>query len=227
MLFRSILSDLAASKGAKTNNPFQMYTGSESESDKKITRALVLGNFEAALDVALKEDRLSDAFMIAICGGEKCIAKAQAAYFKQRSDGPNYLRLLASVVGKNLWDVVYNADLKNWKEVMATICTFADESEFPDLCEALGDRLADAKEGGDGSLRKDATFCYLAGSKLDKAVVNWAQELQERVEAGVEQSPDDNSFSIHARSLQDFIEKVTVFRQATGFKDLEDRKSVV
>ncbi|CAO2651176.1 Nn.00g094730.m01.CDS01 [Neocucurbitaria sp. VM-36] len=220
----NFLSDLAASKGAKTNNPFQVYTGSESEADTKITRALMLGNFNVALDVCLKENRLSDAFMIAICGGEKCIAKAQAAYFKRQSDAPNYLRLLASVVGKNLWDVVYNADLKDWKEVMATICTFADQSEFPDLCEALGDRLEEAISGEAGSFRKDASFCYLAGSKLEKVVVNWAQELQENEAAGVEQSSGDNSFSIHARSLQDFIEKVTVFRKVTAFKDPEQQK---
>lgn len=221
----NLLSDLAASKGARTNNPFQIYTGSESDADKKITRALMLGNFDAALDAALKEDRLSDAFMIAICGGEKSIAKAQAAYFKQKSEGPNYLRLLASVVGKNLWDIVYNADLKDWKEVMATICTFADASEFPDLCEALGDRLEEAIEGGESSLRKDASFCYLAGSKLEKVVVNWAQELQENEKASVEKSAEDNSFSIHARSLQDFIEKVTVFRKVTDFKDAEQSKN--
>jgi len=220
----NFLSDLAASKGAKTNNPFQIYSGSESEADTKITRNLMLGDFNAALDVCLKENRLSDAFMIAICGGEKCIAKAQAAYFKKQSDAPNYLRLLASVVGKNLWDFVYNADLKDWKEVMATICTFADQADFPDLCEALGDRLEEAISEGTGSYRKDASFCYLAGSKLEKVVVNWAQELQESEKAGIEQTESDNSFSIHARSLQEFIEKVTVFRKVVNFKDAEQDK---
>ncbi|KAF5853806.1 hypothetical protein GGP41_006610 [Bipolaris sorokiniana] len=220
----NFLSDLAASKGAKTNNPFQIYTGSESEADTKITRSLMLGDFNAALDVCLKENRLSDAFMIAICGGEKCIAKAQAAYFKKQADAPNYLRLLASVVGKNLWDFVYNADLKDWKEVMATICTFADQADFPDLCEALGDRLEEAFSEGNVSYRKDASFCYLAGSKLEKVVVNWAQELQENEKASIEKTDSDNSFSIHARSLQEFIEKVTVFRKVTDFKDTEQQK---
>ncbi|KAF2804056.1 uncharacterized protein BDZ99DRAFT_467777 [Mytilinidion resinicola] len=217
------LSKLASSKTTKADNPFQIYAGSESEADKGITRALLLGSFEAALDICLKENRLSDAFMIAICGGQKCIDKAQAAYFKGRADGPNYLRLLASIVGKNLWDVVHNADLKDWKEVMATLCTFADQSEFPDLCEALGDRLEESisDKSDAGSLRKDATFCYLAGSKLEKVVGNWAQELQENEAVGLEKSENDTSFSVHARSLQDFIEKVTVFRQVTNFKDSE------
>lgn len=75
-----------------------------------------------------------------------------------------------------------------------------------------------------GSYRKDASFCYLAGSKLEKVVVNWAQELKENEAAGLEKSEEDNSFSIHARSLQDFIEKVTVFRKVTNFKDAEQQK---
>lgn len=220
----NFLSDLAASKGAKTNNPFQMYTGSDSDADKQITQALTQGAFEKAVDICLKENKLSDAFMIAICGGEKCIAKARAAYFKKQTDGPNYTRLLASIVGGNLWDVVYNADLKDWKEVMVTLCTFASQDEFPDLCEALGDRLEETISEETESYRKDASFCYLAGSKLEKVVVNWAQELKESEAESVETSAGDNSFSIHARSLQDFIEKVTVFRQVTNFEDAEQQQ---
>ncbi|EXJ90826.1 hypothetical protein A1O1_03931 [Capronia coronata CBS 617.96] len=215
------LSELAATKATRTNNPFQIYTGAESESDKKITRALILGQFERALDVCLLEDRMSDAFMIAICGGENCIKKAQEAYFAKQSEGPNYLRLLASVVGKNLWDIVHNADLANWKEVLATLCTFADEKEFPDLCEALGDRieeqLADLTTVG----RKDASLCYLAGSKLEKVVAIWLQELKEHEEAGASEADASSVFSLHARGLQDFIEKVTIFRKVVNFQDDE------
>ncbi|KAL9089111.1 MAG: hypothetical protein Q9165_005924 [Trypethelium subeluteriae] len=223
----NFLADLAASKGAKTNSPFQIYTGSESDADKEITQALIMGSFEEALDTCLRENRMSDAFMIAICGGQNCIDKAQAAYLKKKSQGPNYLRLLASIVGKNLWDVVHNADLENWKEVMATLCTFADEAEFPDLCEALGDRLEEGLSGSrdSKSLRRDASFCFLAGSKLEKVVSIWTQELEESEKADMEETDDDSSFSIHAKALQDFIEKVTIFRLATKYQDPEQRKT--
>lgn len=220
----SFLANLAATKGAKTNNPFSIYTDSESDADKSITQALMLGQFEKALDVCLKEDRMSDAFMIAVCGGQKCIDKAQAAYLKKKAKGPNYLRLLASIVGKNLWDVVHNADLQNWKEVMATLCTYADETEFADLCEALGDRLEEAFQEGDNAkgLRRDASFCYLAGSKLEKVVNNWVQELQEQENAALEATEEgDNNFSVHAKCLQDFVEKVSVFRKVAKFQDAE------
>jgi len=223
----NFLSDLAATKGAKTNNPFQIYTGQESESDRRITRALMLGQFEKALDICLHEDRLSDAFMIAICGGQACIDKAQKAYFTKQSQEPNYLRLLASVVGKNLWDIVYNADLSSWKEVMATLCTFADAKDFPDLCEALGDRLEEQRKetGGDSSSRKDASFCYLAGTKLEKVVAIWIEELQEQERSGAQESNMDSNFSVHVRSLQKLIEKVTIFRQVAQFEDKDQQSA--
>ncbi|XHG02119.1 protein transport protein S31 [Aspergillus wentii] len=221
----SFLSDLAASKGAKTNNPFQIFNGSESEAEKGITRALLLGDFERALDVALQEDRMSDAFMIAISGGQKCIDKAKEHYFAKQAGGPNYMRLLASIVGKNLWDVVHNADLSNWKEVMATLCTFADDKEFADLCDALGDRLEEQiRVSDDKSARKDASFCFLAGSKLEKVVGIWIEELRENEQKGIETATDNSSFSIHVRALQGLIEKVTIFRQVTNFQDTERTK---
>ena len=219
------LAELAATKGTRTNNPFQIYTGSESQADRQITRALILGEFEKALDVCLTEDRMSDAFMIAICGGETCIKKAQEAYLAKQSDGSNYLRLLASVVGKNLWDTVHNADLANWREVMATLCTFADEQEFPDLCEALGDRIEEGIDDLGSISRKDASFCFLAGSKLEKVVAIWIQELGEHEEVGASQADASSAFSLHARGLQDFIEKVTIFRRVVNFKDADLAKT--
>lgn len=219
----SFLSDLAATKGAKINNPFQIYSGSESDSDRKITRALLLGQYDKALNVCLQEERLSDAFMVAVCGGQACIDRVQKAYFNRKAGGPNYLRLLASMAGKNLWDVVYNAELTGWKEVMAIICTYASEEEFPDLCEALGDRLDEqwTTHNEDPDLRKHAAFCYLAGSKLEKVVAIWISELDEHEESDLDVSSSESSFSIHVRSLQSFIEKVTVFREVTGFQDTD------
>lgn len=218
------LSQLGTTKGTTTNTPFQIFTGSETQTDKQITKLIMLGKFEKALDICLAEDRMSDAFMLAICGGEKCIKKAQEAYFAKQSGGPNYLRLLASVVGKNLWDTVHNADLENWKEVMATLCTFADEKEFPDLCEALGDRL-DEQTAHTPAARKDAAFCYLAGSKLEKVISIWIAELKQHEAEGAASAADMSAFSLHAKALQDLIEKVTIFRNVVNFQDTELNKT--
>ena len=216
----NFLADLASTKGAKTNNPFQIFAEDEPESDKSITQALVLGQFDRAMELSFQEGRLSDAFMIAICGGQSSIDKIQKAYFQRQASGPRYLRLLASIVGKNLWDVVYNADLQNWKEVMATLCTYASSEDFPDLCEALGDRLEEQSSQAAGSTgsQRNASFCYLAGSKLEKVVNVWIDDLESREKFGGGHQ-NVTSFSQHAQALQSFIEKVTVFREATSYQD--------
>lgn len=208
------LANLSATKGAKTDNPFNMFGESDSAAEKQITKALILGNFEKATEICLKEGLMADAFVIANSGGKELVDRVQSAYLSQKTGMPNYLRLLGSVIVKNLWDVVYNADLADWKETMVTLCTFADPAEFPDLCEALGDRILE-----DDS-RKDASFCYLVGSKLEKVVDIWVSEFEEAEKAGLSEG-GDSAFSIHARSLLSFIEKVEVFRQVTKFQDSE------
>lgn len=221
--FLSDLASLPSTRGARTNNPFHIYSGDESESDKQITRALLLGQFEKAVDICLKEDRMSDAFMLAVCGGDKCTEKVRTAYLTKKAKGPNYLRVLASVIGKNMWDVVYNADLANWKEVMVTLITFANEEEFEDLCEVLGDRLLEESRENCSNVnqRAAASFCFIAGAKLEKVVGIWIEELHEVESADLQNPSGDSSFSIHVRSLQGFIEKVTVLRLATKFQDKE------
>jgi protein transport protein SEC31 len=209
------LSTISATKGAKTDNPFHLFSDKDSESEKQITKALMLGQFEKAMIICLKEDRIADALIIANCGGKELLEKAQSQYLSRKAEGPNYLRLLTSVIGKNLWDVVYNADLSNWKESMAIVCSYADQAEFSDLCEALGDRIMES-----GSL-EDASFCYLVGSKLEKVTAIWITELKESERAGIKDLTGDSTFSVHARSLQNFIEKVTVFRDVTKFQDTE------
>ncbi|EOO00429.1 putative transport protein sec31 protein [Phaeoacremonium minimum UCRPA7] len=209
------LSDLAANKGAKTDSPFSLFGDGNTSLENSVTKALMLGNFHKAAEICLKQDRIADAFIIANCGGKELVDKVQATYLSQKKGSPSYLRLLSSVIAENLWDVVYNADLSDWKETMATLCTFAKPTEFPDLCEALGDRILES-----GS-RKDASFCYLVGSKLEKVVTIWITELEEAEQAGMKESETDSTFSVHARSLQNFIEKVTVFRQVTKFQDSE------
>jgi len=213
------LSDLAATKGAKTENPFHLIGEGNTGLEDQVTKAVILGNFEKAVDVCMKAGRVADALILASCGGKGLLEKVQTAYLQEKRGGPSYLRLINSVTTKNLWDVVYNADLNNWKETMVTLCTFADPSEFPDLCEALGDRIS---ESGN---RKDASFCYLVGSKLEKVVGIWIAELEEAEKAGMKESEDDSTFSVHARSLQQFIEKVTVFRQVTKFTDAEKNQT--
>ncbi len=209
------LAGLSSGQGAKSAQPFHLFGQGNTHLEDTITKAVMLGDFTRAVDICLKENRIADAFVIANCGGKDLVQKVQAAYLTDSNGSPSYIRLLGSIISEDLWDVVHNADLANWKEALATLCTFAKPADFPAFCEGLGDRVLEARS------RKDASFCYLVGSKLEKVVDIWIAELEEAEQAGVKEGAEDSSFSVHTKSLQQFIEKVTVFRHVTKFDDRE------
>ncbi|KAJ8097316.1 hypothetical protein POJ06DRAFT_261049 [Lipomyces tetrasporus] len=208
--------------------PFAIFSSETAEADKFIAQALVLGNFSAAVDICLKDDRLSDAFMLALSGDDECRNKVQQAYFRKNTNGPPYIRVLSSIVGKNLADLVANADIENWKEVVVALCTFATDAEFNSLIAELGERLCAARTSANSEksleLRQSAALCFLAGSELGKLINIWIEELAEEEKEALRGATGELSpFGIHIKSLQDFIEKVTVFRNAVKYTDAGDR----
>ncbi|KAK9238451.1 hypothetical protein V1525DRAFT_358354 [Lipomyces kononenkoae] len=210
------------------SGPFTIFNSETADSDKLITQALVLGNFSAAVDLCLKGDRLSDAFMLALSGDDECRKKVQQAYFGKNADGPSYIRVLSSIVGKNLSDLVANADIENWTEVVVALCTFATDAEFSSLIAELGERLSAARKSATAEksleLRQSAALCFLAGSKLEKVIDIWIEELAEAEKEALKSATGEISpFGIHIQSLQDFIEKVTVFRNAVKYTDAGER----
>ncbi len=213
---------------------FKIYPSEESEGDKLITRALVLGDFESAVSICINSDRFADAFLLAARGGEELLAKVQKAYFEKRTAQLPYLRLFQSIVSDDLSDVVQNADLGEWQEIFVVLCTFAKQDEFSNLTEQLGQRLefqytvarnsdaAQAKEH-----RKNAVLCYLAAGKLEKVAGMWIDEMKEEELSlrsdtkGADASHEGTLYSARAEALQTFMEKITVFQSAVGYVDVD------
>ncbi|KAJ7836380.1 hypothetical protein B0H14DRAFT_3109889 [Mycena olivaceomarginata] len=222
----------AASETPKAG-AFNIYPATASATDRLITQALVLGDFESAVSLCLASARYADAILLAVRGGPALLRRTQDAYFasnlaQQGGSG----RVLQAVVNADLGDVVRNADVKEWKEVFVVLCTFAgkEKGEFEGLVEELGGRLesqgrrvteedpAEAKVW-----RKNATLAYLAAEKLERLVGIWSEELTEDEAKGLEIGTGSGAsvYSARARALQTFIEKVTVFRAATGYVDAD------
>ncbi|KAF8270128.1 hypothetical protein EI94DRAFT_1572288 [Lactarius quietus] len=226
----------AASDTLKTNT-FRIYPADESETDRLVTKALVLGDFESAVSLCLSVERFADAILLAVKGGPELLGRAQKAYFERRTVALPYLRLFQSVVTNDLADIVQNADLQDWQEIFVVLCTFARPDEFGGLAEQLGARLefqaslARSEHATEApELRKNATLAYLAAGRLERLVNIWVDELAEeekRVLAD-DTAPGVSRYTAHARALQTFIEKVTVFRAAASYvdKDLDQTESV-
>jgi len=213
------------------NNTFRIYPNDESETDRLVTKALVLGDFESAVSLCLSTERYADAILLGVKGGPELLQKTQKAYFERRTTTLPYLRLFQSIVTNDLSDIVQNADLQEWQEIFVVLCSFAAPDEFASLTEQLGQRLEfqshllKASDVGDASaralgLRKNATLTYLAAGKLERLVNIWVEEL-----AGDErhltdgEGWDGSRYAAHASALQNFIEKVTIFRTAVGYVD--------
>ncbi|CAA7257388.1 unnamed protein product [Cyclocybe aegerita] len=214
------------------NNGFKIYPTEETDIDRLITRALVLGDFESAVSLCLSADRFADAILLAVRGGPELLQRTQKAYFERRTNQVAYLRLFQSIVNSDLGDIVQNADLAEWREIFVVLCTFANNDEFSTLAEQLGSRLEYrfkvASADGDAesereayAYRKNATLTYLASARLERLVSIWLEELVEEEKALVADPKNQGGtfYSAHAHALQTFVEKVTVFRAATNYKD--------
>lgn len=162
-----------------------------------VTQSLVLGDFESAVALSLASENYADALLFALqSSSAPLLASVQAAYFARRAASQPYLRVLESVVGADLNDVVQHAELDNWKEVFVVCCTFAgSEEEFASLVEGLGsrcelrwrvekDREGGSAEGGEQveEWRKNAVLCFLAAGRLEKVVGVWVEQMGEEEE---------------------------------------------
>ncbi|KAK9729369.1 protein transport protein S31 [Basidiobolus ranarum] len=211
-------------------SPFKINPQENTDIDQLITRAITLGDFESAVNICLDKDRLSDALILAVCGGPELLSRTQEAYFVRMSKTTPYIRVLQSVITGDLTDVVENADLSEWNEILVILCTYSRAEEFPGLCERLGQRIEaewhrvskdeDSNEKS-GELRQQAILCYLAAGNIERVVDIWITQYKETESTAIKalaSSEDSESigseYSCHATLLQDFIEKISVFRKA-------------
>ncbi|XP_045851761.1 protein transport protein Sec31A isoform X7 [Meles meles] len=173
--------------------------------DGLITRALLTGNFESAVDLCLHDNRMADAIILAIAGGQELLAQTQKKYFAKSQS--KITRLITAVVMKNWKEIVESCDLKNWREALAAVLTYAKPDEFSTLCDLLGTRL---ESEGDRLLQTQACLCYICAGNVEKLVACWTKA-------------QDGSSPL---SLQDLIEKVVILRKAVQLTQAMDTNTV-
>ncbi|KAM9238003.1 protein transport protein Sec31A isoform 4-T4 [Dugong dugon] len=173
--------------------------------DGLITQALLMGNFESAVDLCLHDNRMADAIILAIAGGQELLARTQKKYFAKSQS--KITRLITAVVMKNWKEIVESCDLNNWREALAAVLTYAKPDEFSALCDLLGTRL---ESEGDSLLQTQACLCYICAGNVEKLVACWTKA-------------QDGSNPL---SLQDLIEKVVILRKAVQLTQTMDTSTV-
>ncbi|XP_029025368.1 protein transport protein Sec31A isoform X2 [Betta splendens] len=167
--------------------------GISQDVDGLITQALLIGDFEGAVELCLHDNRMADSIILAIAGGAELLEKTQKKYFTKTHS--KITKLISAVVMKDWYDIMKMCDLHNWKEALAAVITYAQPEEFSALCDLLGGRLEAAE---DAQLQAQACLCYICAGNVEKLVSCWTK------------AQDGNC----PLSLQDLVEKVVVLRRA-------------
>uniref|UniRef100_A0A8C3UPJ6 SEC31 homolog B, COPII coat complex component n=1 Tax=Catharus ustulatus TaxID=91951 RepID=A0A8C3UPJ6_CATUS len=163
------------------------------DTDGLISQALLLGNFEGAVELCMRAERFADAIILAIAGGDKLLKETQKRYFAKQKT--NLSVLLSSIVQQNWQDIVCMCDLQSWKEALAILLTYSKHEDYTQLCDMLGARL---ESEGDAALSNDACLCYISSGNVERLVECWVK----------------NHETSSPLALQDLIEKVMVLSRS-------------
>lgn len=196
--------DNAAAKSSASESPADFFSQTPKENanfqipvscdtDGLISQALLVGNFDGAVDLCLNDGRYAEAILLAISGGEELLKKTQQKYLSKHRNSVSML--ISSVVTQNWKDIVESCELDNWKEALAALLTYAHPEDFARLCDTLGGRL-ESESTEKRCLQ--ACLCYICSGNIEKLVECWAQHRDCASPLG----------------LEDLVEKVMMLRKS-------------
>ena len=192
-----VTTNLASLRLLNASDSVEFHPRDASETDQLIMRAIVMGDFEAAVSLCIDAERFADAFALAVCGGQELLARVQELYL-EKSKLP-FAKILSALVRGDLQAVVEKSIIANWQDALALICTFAKADEFSSLCRLLAQRLEASPQA---QLQQKAILCYVCAGSLTDIV---------RLLLG-STTPDIDQ----PLELQKLVEKITVFKVASG-----------
>ncbi|KAA8581451.1 hypothetical protein FQN60_003032 [Etheostoma spectabile] len=179
------------SQTPKENSNFQIPVSCDTNG--LISQALLVGNFEGAVDLCLNDGRYAEAILLSISGGEELLKKTQQKYLSNQKNSISML--ISSVVTQNWRDIVQSCELDNWKEALAALLTYAHPEDFARLCDTLGGRLEHERTE---KRCLQACLCYICSGNIEKLVECWALHRDCSSPLG----------------LEDLVEKVMMLRKS-------------
>ena len=138
--------------------------------DAAVQRALVVGDYRAAVNACIAAGRHADALVLASVGGAELWEEARSKHIAANIGRP-YMRVASAVVSEDLEALVKSRPLAKWRETLAILCTYAPAESWGTLAGVLAGRLADA-----GNFHA-STLCHICAGDVDSAVQHWLGAL--------------------------------------------------
>jgi len=138
----------------------------------QLTIALLAGDIELAVDLAIKQNRFAEALILSIRGGQELLLKTRARYFQKAASEDKDVSSVALVeaVAMGSWEkLVEHCGLDSWREVLAALVTYTDSNTKQVLSGRLADRLS--ADGGENVV--NGLLCYMVAGDLEKVVTSW------------------------------------------------------
>ena len=131
--------------------------------EKVIKRSLLLGDLESAVQLLFKNNRFSEALLIASTKPE-LFQKAKETYFSKEKD--LFVKSIFPAIINNNFDLLFDYNvMKEWKEYLFYVNTYEGNNEvFKNFADKLGDKLANNPD------IYSSLVCYVLAEKYDKII---------------------------------------------------------
>jgi hypothetical protein len=176
------------------------------EDDEVLKRCLLVGDIHAAVSVCFKQDRLDDALLLAAWHSPELLIETREKFFKRKALESLSAPTMAAIVTNDLPSLVQTSPLSNWKDTLATLCTWASAENFSSLCDVLGDRLV---QGGHA---ESAVLTYMFAQSTNKAISLWRAQTDALSTQGGDR----------LASLEDIVQRSVILRKAALFSTGSD-----
>lgn len=139
--------------------------------DSLITEAILTGNLEAAVELCLESQRISEALIVASTAGIDFLTKIHNRYLQQQQN--ELSNVISALVTRDWLDFINRCTIDSWKEALLAVLKHSDR-KVVDICERLGDRLLEERAQNIEFIR-NAMLCYVCAGSIDKLVSAWHQ----------------------------------------------------
>ena len=172
----------------------------DTESDQQVKAAVMVGDFDLAVKKSLAKGNMADALLLAPFGSDDIFTRAREEYLRNQMRTRPFMRVILAILTKRLDLFVEESDLQKWRETLAVITSYAEQGQFPALCNALGDRILRADPSDSNG---SAVVCYMCAFNGAKACELWERRASELAKSGGSDT-----------GLQELIERISVFQAA-------------
>lgn len=141
--------------------------GPPGEGEEEIHTALLVGNYDGAVEACLRHGRHADALITASLVGGETWEKARKEYMYAHPRP--YMRVVHSVLSGDWASFVAAQPPPAWKQTLAALLTSAPYDQFESLVATLAGKLAGA------GIMHAATLCYVCSGDVESAVKMWTK----------------------------------------------------